>query len=157
MVILGTAGDGEKGECTTLTLAPATQADGVKTIRRKCRPGTVLLLRGRSSWSKWTYAFDSPASMSRYYRVCFFRVDPLMFPVHNKPYRGGGIAVNQHVVVPVLGLQHELKPNVENKKKKKEEEDVAPVSTTTTTSTKDEKTSRLRVPSTFKKRKTDKK
>jgi hypothetical protein len=154
MVIVGTPSpDAERGECTTLTLAPKIQEDGMKTIRRKCIPGTVLLLTGESSWTKWTYTFDSASTP--YYRVCFFRVDPLTFPVHNKPYRGA--LVNRCVVIPALGAHKEEKekihavaplpppPKVEEEEEEKEEKN----------NKKKNNTSKPRLPSTFKKRKAD--
>ena len=148
MVIVGTAApEAERGECTTLTLAPRTQADGVKTIRRKCRPFTVLLLRGRSSWTKWTYTFDSGSTP--YYRVCFFHVDPLTFPVHNKPYHG--VLVNRSILIPAYGAQKKNdppppppSPKIEQQEEEEEEKEG-----------KHKKISKPRLPSTFKKRKTD--
>jgi hypothetical protein len=141
MVIVGTASpEAERGECTTLTLAPKIQMDGAKTIHRKCLPGTVVLLRGRSSWTKWKYTFDG--SRCPYYRVCFFHVDPLAFPVHNKPYQG--VLVSQPIVIPALGVQEEKAPPLPQTKQAEEEE-------------KKNSVSKPRLPSTFKKRKTDKK
>lgn len=140
MVIVGTASpEAERGECTTLTLAPKIQMDGAKTIRRKCLPGTVVLLRGRSSWTKWTYTFNSGCP---YYRVCFFHVDPLTFPVHNKPYQN--VLVSQPIVIPALGVQEKKEPP-------------PPPQTTQEKEEEEKSVSKPRLPSTFKKRKTDKK
>lgn len=109
MVILG-ADPGANEICTTVTVAPASSsssgkdvASSARTLRRKCRPGTVLLWRGRSSWTKWAYTFDSDEDQPRYYRVCFYHVDPLTFPVHDKPYKVE-MASSLSMMVPATGM-----------------------------------------------------
>jgi len=114
MVLLGGGGEGDAGQdqdknntgsgIAKLTVEPVDNPEAKKSINRICQSGTVLLWRGRPSWTKWKFTLASTtANNERYFRICFYRIDPLCPPLRRTETKSPGF-LKQITVMPVYGL-----------------------------------------------------